>query len=495
VKTPSSFLHDLVSRLTKSEKRYIKVQAGSGDKDYLQLLDALIAQKVYDEEKLIKENEGANFVKHLAVNKRYLYELVLKSLTNFGQEKIEETIYKKIDAANVLIEKGLFLAALLELRKGRKIAEKFERFELQVLLFGIEKRLLSRRDFNKQDDHAIRQLFQATVNSLEQLKNTNEYWYLATQITQFQLRFQKIQTEEQRNQIENLVRAPMFQDLALATNFRSKLYFYQANAAYQFMLGNVKQAYDANRSFLDLLETNPHFLRLYAERYLATLNNMLIDSLVIGKYDLLEEGISRLVKTLQLPEFKSIKDIASRVFRQRYLLLLNWSLSQKEFEKAMEWIPAIEAGLEQFGTAIEKHHRITFYYLNAYLLFQNKLYDQALRWNNLILNELKEDVVKEIFCFARVLNLLIHYELGNYTLLASLLLSTPKYLKSRRSIYTTEKRLFSVLGKLLNCIDKSAKKTLLLGFKKEIQELFQLPNEKRVFSYLDLRIWVDAKIM
>jgi hypothetical protein len=193
--------------------------------------------------------------------------------------------------------------------------------------------------------------------------------------------------------------------------------------------------------------------------------------------------------TLERPEFKSIKNIAARVFRQRYLLLINWSISQKDFAKALEWIPNIEEGLELFGKKIEKHHRITFYYLIAYLLFLNRQYDQALKWNNLILNDPKEDAVKEIFYFARSLNLLIHYELGNYDLVESLLASTPKYLKSRRTLYATEKALFRYLGKLLNQPDKAEKQKLTADFKSEINHLFQQPAEKRVFNYLDLRLW------
>ena len=490
MKSPSTFLYDLVSTLTKSEKRYIKVQAGSGKKDYIQLMDALIAQKTFDEEKLIKENKGANFLKHLAVNKRYLYELLLKSLTNFGQKTLEGKIFEKITASNVLMERGLFRMASVELKKGQKIAKKYELFELQIMLCSLEKRLLSHQQIKTKDDHAIHQDFNVERNILEQLKNTNEYWYLAQQVSQFQMQYQKIQNEEQQKYIEGLSQSPKFLSQSLATNFRSKLYFYQANATFHFILGNVEQAYEINRSFLDLLEAKPHFLGLYAERYLATLNNMLIDSLVIGKFDNLKEGISRLVMTLERPEFKSIKNIESRVFRQRYLLLLNWSLRQNDFEKALDWIPEIEKGLEQFGKKIEKHHRITFYYLIAYLLFQNRRCDQALKWNNLILNDPKEDVVKEIFYFARILNLLIHYELGNYTLLNSLLLSTPKYLKSRRPVYMTEKTLFRFMGMLLNCIDKAEKQKLIANFNNEIHDLFQNPNEKRVFNYLDLRWWV-----
>jgi len=490
MKIPSTYLYDLVHLLTKSEKRYIKVQAGSGEKNYIQLMDALTAQKVFDEDQMIEDNKGANFLKHLAVNKRYLYELLLRSLNNFGQKTLEDKIFEKIAATNVLIEKGLFLAAFSELRKGQKIAIKYELYELQIMLLGIEKRLLSRKQFNKQDADVIHEIFKLEGDNLEQLKNTNEYWYLAQQIANFQMRFQKIQNEEQQKHIKSFTEKTKFKNQALATNFKSKLYFFQANATYHFMLGDVKKAYEINSQFLDLLEVNPHFLKLYAERYLATLNNMLIDSLIIGEYDVLEEGISRLVMTLDRPEFKSIKNIESRVFRQRYLLLINWSLSQKDFEKAIDWIPQIEDGLNRFRKKIEKHHRITFYYLIAYLLFLNGRFDQALKWNNLIINETKEDVVKEIFYFARILNLLIHYELENFTLLETLLLSTPKYLKSRRTIYATEKTLFRFLGKLLNEIDKLKKQKLINDFRNNIEDHFKTLKEKRVFNYLDLRLWI-----
>lgn len=490
MKIPSTFLHDLVHTLTKSEKRYIKVQSGSKDKDYLQLMDALIAQRKFDENQLIKDNEGANFLKHLAVNKRYLYELILKSLTNFGQKKLEDKIIEKMSAANVLIGKGLFAAAYSELRKGQKIAEEYEFFELKIMICGIEKNLLSKQHSKKGEEETIHRIFNTEKNSLEQLQNTNEYWYLAQQMSQFQKLFQKVQNKEQQKHIESLAQSPQFKDESLATNFRSKLYFYQANSVYQFTMGNGEQAYEINKQFLGLLEENPNFLRLYTERYLATLNNMLIDSLVTKKFDILKEGLHRLTNIVERPEFKSIKNIESRVFRQRYLLLINWCLIEKDFAKAMEWIPAIEEGLNQFGKKIEKHHRITFYYLLSYLLFQNGQYNRALEWNNTILNDPKENVVKEIFYFARVLNLLIHYELGNDVLLESLLLSTPKYLKTRRSIYATESALFRFLKKRLNRIDKKGKQKLIADFKKELETLFQDPKEKRVFNYLDLRLWI-----
>lgn len=491
MKLASTFLYDLVHKLSKSEKRYLKVQQGSGEKDYLSLMEALLTQKHFDENQFIIDNKGANFLKNLSVNKRYLYEIILKSLTHFGEKTIEDQVFEKISATNVLIDKELFKAAFNELKKGLKLAEKYELFELQIMLLGIEKKLRAMRQFKTKDKKdSSESIFELEKNCLNQLMNTNEYWYLNHKMSQFQMKYQKIQTEEQTKFIDTFINNSKFKDETLATNIKSKIFYFQANATYQFTLGNVSKAYENNRKFLDYLELKPQFLKLYAERYLATLNNLLIDSFGMGKYEQLEEGIKRLDKIPERREFQAIKNIESRVFRQKYLLLLNWNLRQQEFEKAKNLIPEIEIGLEKFGKTIEKHHRITFYYLSAYVLFINKEFEQALKWNEEIIYDSKEDVVKEIYYFSRVMNLILHYELSNFKFLDSLLLSTPKYLKARREIYETEKTLFSFLRKLRNSVDKKEKQKHFIKFTKDLNILVEKPNEKRVFSYLDLRLWI-----
>jgi hypothetical protein len=491
VKTPSPFLYDLVHKLSKSEKRYLKVQTNNREKDYLVLYDALLAQKHFDEPGLIAKHKGANFLKNLAVNKRYLYDLILKSLANFGEKTIDNQVFEKISATNILIDKGLYLAAYHELKKGKKLAKKFELFELQIKLLGIEKQILSTqfiKDNSKNQNQEL--IFEEEQHCLKQLMNTNEYWYLNQQISKFQMQYQKIQTSQHKKHMQAIVQSPKFSDPELASNIKSKIFYFQANSTYYFMLGDVEMAYQTNKQFLDFLESKPHFLKLYAERYLATLNNILIDSFGMDKQNILKQGIKRLDLTTQKKEFKGVKDLDSRVFRQKHLLLLNWSLRQKNYNKALELIPTIESGLEKYGNNIEKHHRITFYYLSAYILFINKRHEQALKWSNLILNEAKEDVVKEIFYFSRILNLLIHFELKNFILTDSLVLSIPKYLKARREIYNSERALFSFLRKLRNSVDKKEKKKLIDNFNEELKQLIELPKEKRMFNFLDLRIWL-----
>ena len=62
MKTPSKNLFNLIKTLTKSEKRYFKIEASKhgGDKKnhYVKLFDAIEAMNEYDEEAL-KKNVGA----------------------------------------------------------------------------------------------------------------------------------------------------------------------------------------------------------------------------------------------------------------------------------------------------------------------------------------------------------------------------------------------------------------------------------------------------
>ncbi|MCB0635542.1 MAG: hypothetical protein KDC54_02935, partial [Lewinella sp.] len=152
MKTPSPFLYDLVQRLTQSEKRYLRVRAGGSEKDYLRLMDALLAQPAFDEELLLSNHADANFAKHLAVNKRYLYDTILKALAHFGPPSAEDKVREKIAATQVLMGKGLLQAARSELRKGQRLAEKFELFALRVTLCQLEKRLLGKLPPGQQDE-------------------------------------------------------------------------------------------------------------------------------------------------------------------------------------------------------------------------------------------------------------------------------------------------------------------------------------------------------
>ena len=76
----------------------------------------------------------------------------------------------------------------------------------------------------------------------------------------------------------------------------------------------------------------------------------------------------------------------------------------------------------------------------AIILFAEKKYKHALNWINEVINFEDDAIRLDIHCNARIMNMMLHYELGNYDYLKNLYRSTVRYLKKNGSFGTLEKK-------------------------------------------------------
>lgn len=88
-------LFKLIKSLSKNEKRYFKVFARKNDDgetksqfNYVMLFDAIDGQKNFDDEKLKVMVKSKLQITHLPVLKNQLFELILKSLTEYHRKKV-----------------------------------------------------------------------------------------------------------------------------------------------------------------------------------------------------------------------------------------------------------------------------------------------------------------------------------------------------------------------------------------------------------------------
>lgn len=121
-------LHELIKSLTQTEKRYFKLfaqlQTSNKDCDYVLLFNAIEKQKVFNETKIKAHFKGTSIEKRYASLKKYLYELILKCLTNYHIESKDSIkVRRMLDSAEILIAKGLYHQAKRRLDKTEKIAE------------------------------------------------------------------------------------------------------------------------------------------------------------------------------------------------------------------------------------------------------------------------------------------------------------------------------------------------------------------------------------
>ena len=92
---PSAELFDLVKSLSKSEKRFFKLSSSlqTGEKNYLQIFDAIEKQSSYDEAALKKQFAKETFVKHFPSEKNHLLpRIILESYSS----NVLDSILKQI---------------------------------------------------------------------------------------------------------------------------------------------------------------------------------------------------------------------------------------------------------------------------------------------------------------------------------------------------------------------------------------------------------------
>lgn len=488
MKIPSTTLFDVLKSLSQAEKRYIKINAHTENSDYLQLMNAILKQKTYNESVLKGQFKNKKWVKNFAVTKRYLLELVLKMLERFRKKETVDKVLELVATAKILHLRNLQKTAQKQLLKAQQLAQTNEYFEELLLVLKAKKELL---EIAKTDFPTTFEIHEQVENCLTQIQNTHQYWWLNTQLYLWQIR-QRGEVDESSDSpeytMEKLMRNPLLSDISKATNLRSQMYFHQTKAAYFFSTRQPQKALASNQQFLKLLEENPAYLKQFPERYLSTLHNLLIDSLMLHQFDILENGIQKLQQTPKNKAFQKIQNLDSRIFRQRFLLELNYALSTKHFEKGIQLLPELAVGLKKYETQIQPQHSITLQYLAAYLLFKNQQFSEVLDWTVPLLQNTKEIVLPEIFQYARWLNVLAHFELGHEELVLSILPNLKRYLQQRRALFEIEKVLFRYLKKSLEVASKREK----LDLKKEVQkEVLKLKEKGGVFfRYLDLGDWI-----
>ena len=142
---------------------------------------------------------------------------------------------------------------------------------------------------------------------------------------------------------------------------------------------------------------------------------------------------------------------------------------------------------------LDEHHIMVFYYKIACIYFGNEKYNESLFYLEKIINNKNLTMREDLMCFARLLYLILHYELGNDYYLENQLKSTYKFLLKINDLHEVQKEIIRFL-KNLNSIYPGDIKKEFIKMKERFVELEKNTYEKRAFLYLDIISWLESKI-
>jgi hypothetical protein len=166
-----------------------------------------------------------------------------------------------------------------------------------------------------------------------------------------------------------------------------------------------------------------------------------------------------------------------------------------KYDEVYSIIDEFEKESAQFKGEVPKE-RLTILYSNfSCLLIGTKDYKKALYWNNKVLNDTTKELLVDFYCSSRILNLIIHYELGNAELLESLTRSTYRYLLQRKSLFKFEDAIIRFIRVQLPKVNNQQE--LIKAFKnlkKEFVELSKDSYERAGMDIFDFISWLESKI-
>jgi len=485
-------LFQLIKSLDQSEKRYFKIFAtmhikSSDENKYIMLFDAIDKQSEYDEAEIRKKFKNEKFLNQLHVAKNYLYNNILKSLRLFHSERSKlNELMDILRDVQILYEKSLYKQCRKLLDKAKKIAYTYEKHSHILAVLDWEKTLARTSAYANTEEKDLLGFYDEINETMEKLRNINEYWKLTMNSFLLRKKQGEIRDKAELKKFNEIIKHPLLQSENKATSFQSKTFYFNIKGLYYFTNKDYKNLLNHCKKLVDLLEANP--LLMKEDNYIASLYNLLLVQIELRQYD---DALNTIKK---LRDFKSNSTaMQTRIFVTSYDTEINLYLRTGEFEKGIPLIKEIEEGLKKFGEKLNKESEALFSFNIAYLYFGLGEYNNSLNWINKIINDKELTVREDIQCFARILNLLVHYELGNYDLIEYIMKSTRRYLSNKNKLNKFELITLNYIRKLINADIDDDKMYIYNEWKKELNAISDDILEIKAFEYFDFLSWLESK--
>lgn len=486
-------LAKLISSLTKSEKRYFKMFSAmqGGEKGYLKIFEAIEKLGECDDEAIRKMFVGEEFLKRLPAVKGYLYTQILKSLRILHSgETVDSQLKELIEEVAVLYEKRLYRQCIRLLDKAEELAAKNELI-LQQIEINIWKEKIAVETVSP--DILEKKLF-ASVEKETYLiglqKNNLAFRNLHNQILLLNKKIKEARTEEELAQFSDIISHPMLQTAHNALSFDARHYFYQAHLIYNHAKGDNEKCLEIAEELLKLLEEFPDKIREKPKMYISALHNVLLSMLQLHNYDHFPEILHKLKEF----EVKSLNTEVNR-FVSASLFEMAMYLDTGKFTESTALREPIIEGMKKYADKINPIEEITLLYNLFYSYFGTAEYQKALGIINQLLNEYQKELRYDVQSAARILNLILHYELKNSMLMEYNTVSTYRFLYKSKRLYKLEIIILNFIKRKMHGIyTQKDEVEAFIELRKEFQKIAEHPFEKKAFEYFDYISWLDSKI-
>ena len=485
----------LIKSLTKSEKRqfnlYVGRLGGNIDAKFFSLFKFLEKLKVYDEKIIIKS--GIVTKQQLSNLKAHLYKQILISLRlNPAHKNIRIQIREQLDFATVLYQKGLYKQSLKLLEKAKNLAleneEKNIAYEIVELEKVIETQYITRSLSNRADQLSI-QAKELSQQNVVASKLSN----LSLQLYSYLLQNGYVKNNEELEFINSYFYSKLPKYDFEKFGFREKLWLYKSHLWFSFLTQDFLHSYKYANQWVDLFKENKKFITLHPVFYLKGINYLLEACFFVKKVDNFKEELRLFEKDVDEKIIPTNTNTDILIFQYLYANKLHLHFLEASFAKGEYLVDIINQKIEIYKNRLDNHYVVMLYYKIACLYFGMGKNELCIAYLQKIIKSKNLGSAEDLQCFARVLNLIAHYECGLDYDLERQFLDTYKFLLKMQNLQEVQKVFLTSIRDLSDVYPHEIKNE----FKKihaKLKKYEDHPYEKRAFLYLDILSWLESKI-
>lgn len=491
----ADILFQLIKSLEKAEKRhfklYIKRSSGNKDLKIIRLFDALDKQKEYDEKNLLKKMEGIT-KPQLANLKTHLYKQLLASLRLLkSSDSLDLQLNEQFDYAHILYKKGLYLQSLRILDRAKETAKTNQKFNFLPQIISLEKRIENLHITRSNPDRA--EILSSEANEVSRhIEMVARLSNLALKLYGWYVQHGHARNEEDEKDVRKFMKENLAPDVWEQTGFYERLYLYQSYTWYAFIRQDFLQYYRYTKKWVDLFTNQPMMVRVETGHYIKGLHNLMNAHFDLRNHREFEKTLKKFEQVAQTDRVKDHDSFRIQTFIYISTAKINQHFMRGAFKEGLSLIPGIEEKMETYHLFTDSHRILVLNYKFAMLYFGSGDFNRSIDYLQKIIND-KTNLRYDLQCYARVVHLMAHYELGNDMLMESLSKSVYRFMAKMKNLTVVEEAMFKFLRQTIPLSPRQLKPE----FEKLLNTIKHLEKnrfETRAFAYLDIISWVESKV-
>jgi hypothetical protein len=491
----STQLFDLVNNLTKAEKRNFKlyIHRNFNDKELITetLFDLIDNMEVYDEQKILKyfpSFKGNSLSNH----KSNLYEQILSSLRVLYHNEPLLRLNELISFADILYKKGMYQQSILQLQKAKQLAEMqgFNVYKLEII--QLEKTIESNY-ISKLHGSRANELINESSNLLSAIYKENLWSDLSLKLYNYYIKFGHIKNEIEFQNVSEYFKNNLPDESQISNSFYCKLFRNQSYFWFTYIIQDFTQCFKYSKKLTELYDENPIIKENNPEMYMKVLHNSLSNLFFCDDAHRFKKELTELEKFIEIYKHHFNENQLVLAFTYLETAKINLFFLNGKYTEGAKYCNNFEQIFNSYKPKLDFHRILTFHYKMACLHFGSGNMKATIHNLNFIINHNDTSLREDIQCFARILNLISHFELGNQDLIYYQIKSTYRFLLKMRELQKVQ---FAIYKFLKNSSKVTSNQLIneFVSLKKELENIYEDKFEARPKLYLDIISWLESKI-